>query len=273
MKRFLGGFGLVAGATYPLRALGFLLRSPQLWGYLVGPILLNSVLGCLLYAGLWPYGDRLRQAIARNTDAAIAQLPAGLEFLGGVAQGAGWLLQGLLTVGLFLAVGLLLVQFGTLLGAPFYGQLSERIERQRTGELTVVEVGILQDLGRAIAFEAKKLAIALPIGVTLFGLQFLPGLGTAIAGAGSIALSMLLVGLDFLDSTLERRRLRFRQKLAIVLGALPASGSFSFVCLGLVGIPILNFLTIPLCVAAGTLFVCDRVLPRLPTSARREATR
>lgn len=264
MKRFLGGFGLVAGAIYPLRALNFLARSPQLWSYLAAPILLNSILGGLLYIGLQPYGRRLQQAMAQGATAAIARLPAWLVFLSDVVVAINWLLQGLVVVGLFLVVGLLLVQFGTLLGSPFYGKLSEQVEQRRTGTLVMVEVGPIQDLGRAVLFEFKKLAIALPVGLLLFSLQFLPGLGTAIAGMGGVTLSAMLVGLDFLDGALERRRLRFRQKLAIALGALPASGSFSSVCLVLVGIPILNFLTIPLCVVAGTLFVCDRILPHLP---------
>lgn len=263
MRRFLGGFGLIAGATYPLRALNLLVRTPQLWSYLAAPILLNSILGGLLYAGLQPFKNRLQQAIIQGTEAAIAGLPDWLEFLGGVALVVNWLLQGLLVVGLFLVVGLLLVQFGTLLGSPFYGKLSEQVEQRRTGTLAIVEVGLARDLGRAALFELKKLAVALPMGILFFGLQFLPGLGTAIAGVGGVALSAMLVGLDFLDGALERRRLRFRQKLAIAFGAMPASGSFGLVCLVLVGIPILNFLTIPLCVVAGTLFVCDRILPRL----------
>jgi CysZ protein len=41
MKSVLGGFGLVAGATYPLRALITFQRNPRLWQYVVVPILLN----------------------------------------------------------------------------------------------------------------------------------------------------------------------------------------------------------------------------------------
>ena len=271
MKRVLGGFGLIAGAIYPLRALDLLVRTPRLWSYLFAPILLNSVLGGLLYVGLRPYQSSLQRSIVRSAEVTIARLPNWLEFLSGVALAISWLLQGLLVVGLCLAIGLLLMQFGTLLGAPFYGKLSEQVERQRTGVLVAIEVGLVRDLGRAVLFELKKLAIALPLGILLFGLQFFPGLGTAIAGMGGVALSAMLVGLDFLDGVLERRRLRFRQKLAILFGALPASGSFSVVCLVAIGIPILNFLTIPLCVVAGTLFACDRILPRWNRSFREPA--
>jgi CysZ protein len=70
-----------------------------------------------------------------------------------------------------------------------------------------------------------------------------------------------LLCLDMFDAPLERRRLGFRQKLALVRRCFPASASFGLVCLGLVGIPFMNLLAIPLCVTAGTLFFCDRMLP------------
>ena len=44
--------------------------------------------------------------------------------------------------------------------------------------------------------------------------------------------------------------------------ALPATASFGLVSLFLVSIPLLNLLTVPLCVASGTLFFCDRIWPK-----------
>ena len=61
---------------------------------------------------------------------------------------------------------------------------------------------------------------------------------------------------------LERRRLRFRDKLKIALGGLPATATFSLVSLFLVSIPFVNLLAVPICVAAGTLLFCDRIYPR-----------
>jgi CysZ protein len=76
-----------------------------------------------------------------------------------------------------------------------------------------------------------------------------------------IAIASLLVGLDFLDGPLERRRLRFRRKLGLMLRQWPTTGSFSLVCLALVSIPLVNLVLVPLCVIGGTLLVCDRLLP------------
>jgi CysZ protein len=184
-----------------------------------------------------------------------------------------WLLRLVLTVLLLIVTGFFLLQFGFILGAPFYGKLSEAIERLKTGQVELVEISPWQEVGRAILYELKKLGLVVTIGLPLLLLNLLPGIGTAIATLGTITLSSTLVCLDFFDATLERRRLKFRQKLGIVRRALPASGGFGLVCFGLVSIPLINLLAIPLCVMAGTLFCCDRILPLRGESISSESIR
>ena len=147
-----------------------------------------------------------------------------------------------------------------MLGAPWYGKLSEQIEKVRTGSVEIVEVSIVRDIGRAILYEFKKLVLMAMVGIPLGIVSFFPGLGTTISTVGWFILTATIVGLDFIDSALERRRFKFRRKLKILFRSLPASGSFAIVCVFLISIPIVNLVTIPLCVASGTLFVCDRVL-------------
>ena len=169
----------------------------------------------------------------------------------------------MLTIILLIATGFILTQFGVLLGAPWYGQLSEQLEKIRTGKVEIIEVSIVRDIGRAILYELKKLVLIAMVGIPLIIINFFPGIGTIVSTIGSFTLTATIVCLDFLDSSLERRRLKFRNKLAIVFRSLPASGSFALVCVVLISIPLINLVTIPLCVASGTLFVCDRVLPKL----------
>ena len=268
MLQALGGFGLVAGATYPFRALAVFKRTPRLWGYVTIPILVNFFVGVALYGGLlffgWESVEGLLVNLSHWLDTLIAKLPAWLSFLEYLIVGLGFLLHLLLLVGLLLIIGFLLVQFGGLLGSPWYGQLSEQLEELRTGQLQTVEVGIVRDISRALLFELKKVVLAVGLGLLLLLLNFVPGIGTLVAASGGIAIAAMIVCIDFLDAPLERRRLRFREKLKMVFRSLPASASFSLVCLGLVSIPLLNLLTIPICVASGTLFFCDRIEPKLP---------
>lgn len=265
--QILTGFGLLTGATYPFRTLGVFFRNPNLWGYLFVPILLNIVIAVVLYAGLlffgWDFLSDLLTYLANWLDRLQANLPAWLGFLDYFIVGLGILLRFILIVVLLILTGFLLVQFGTLLGAPWYGKLSEKLEQIRTGKLEVVEVGAVRDIWRAIAFELKKLILTVSIAIPLLFSNLIPGFGPIIASGGSLALTATIVCLDFFDAFLERRRLSFRAKLKIVSRSLPASGSFSLICLFLISIPLLNLFTVPLCVASGTLFCCDRVLPKL----------
>jgi CysZ protein len=260
--------------TYPLRALQVFQANPPLRKYLVLPLGINVVVGLALYGLLlipgWERIDRLLDGINQRWDQWVETLPAAWEFLAVIAIVATAIAKIILVVGLLLLVGFVLVQCGTVLGAPWYGQLSERMERLRTGRVEVVEVGILRDVGRAIAFELKKLTLAIPLGFLCFVLHFFPGVGSLLATILGLSLATTLICLDFLDPPLERRRMQFRRKLGLVLRHLPTTAPFGLVCLALVSVPVLNLVMVPLCIAAGTLLYCDRLRPWVEPQASPE---
>jgi CysZ protein len=266
--------GFIAGFTYPLRALLFLRESPQLWICVLVPILINIGLGIGLYVGVlfpaWGAIDQWTSGLPTQLAQWILQAPPRVaEWLAWLPVWAGMVddvLRWLLAIALLIATGLLLVQFGAILGAPWYGNLAEQIERICMGQVPAGPMslaGALRDIGRAIAFQLKKLLLAVVLFVPLLLCNFVPVVGSGITSIGGTVLAAFLVCLDFLDAPLERRKLSFRHKLSWVARTLPASLSFSLVCLGLVSVPFLNLLAVPLCVVAGTLFSCDRILPRL----------
>jgi len=244
---------LITGALYPFHALGLLARTPRLWRYVLLPILVNIVVAATLYVGLLFAG-------LRAIDGFVAGLP---EWAGAL----GALLRVLLIVILLIATGFVLVRFGVVLGSPWYTRLSAELELLRGNQpLTEQSSGLtaaMRDLGRALAFELRKLLLVLVIGALLLLLNLIPVAGQVIATAGWIALGAAITCLDFFDYPLERRMLRFREKLGVIRRSLPASAGFGLACLALVSIPFVNLLSIPLCVAAGTLFYCDRIAPVL----------
>ena len=260
---------LLAGFTYPFRAFTLIWQTPKLWSYVLVPVGLNFIIGIGLYLSLlFPSLagiDVLVADLSVRFNAIIATFPAWLSFIGVLTVAFGWLLRVLLVSGLLLIIGFLLVQFGVILGSPWYGKLSEQLELLRNGQLPAEAPMNLRssfrDIQRAIAFELRKLQILLSIGIPLLLLNFIPGVGSILSSLGGVALGATIVCLDFLDAPLERRRRPFQEKLEIIWASLPASGSFGVVCLGLVSIPLLNLLAIPLCVTAGTLFFCDRIWP------------
>lgn len=262
IKKILGGFGTLDGAIYPFKALITFIKNPQLIKYIAIPILVNILVAIALYSGLLFFGlqfvNDIQGDITLSLNQLITSLPEWLSWLTMLVSALIIVIRFLLIVLLLIATGFVLTQFGVLLGAPWYGQLSEQLEKIRTGKVELIELNIVSDLGRAILYELKKLVLIALAGIPLILINFFPGVGTAFSSIGSFSLTVIIVCLDFLDSCLERRRLGFRQKLKIVINSLPASGSFGLVCLGLISIPLVNLFTIPLCVASGTLFICDR---------------
>ncbi len=172
-----------------------------------------------------------------------------------------WVLRGILVVTLFIGLGYLLVRFGVVLGSPFYSRLSEVLEERLRGVMLtapqMTPAHIVRDLGGALLFEIKKLLLTVTIGLPALLLNVLPGIGSVLATIIGIALGVTIACLDFFDPPLERRRLAFRAKLGFIGRHLPASAGFGLICLGLVSIPLLNLLAVPICITAGTLFYCD----------------
>ena len=235
--------GFFVGAGYLLRALRLLAATRALWPYVFVPIALNVVVGLTVYAGLLFAG-------LRAVDRLAGALP---EWAGPLA----FVLRGTLVVGLLIATGFVLVRFGVVLGAPWYGRLSERVELLATGRVVGARRGAGADLARALAHEAKKLLLVGAGWLLLLPLNLVPGPGTAAAAAGGLALAATVACLDFLDPALDRRGLGFRAELTYVRRALPVSAGFGLTCVALTSLPLLNLLLGPLCAAAGTLLVCD----------------
>lgn len=89
-------------------------------------------------------------------DRLIVDLPQWLSFLQYAISGLVFLFRLILIVILLIATGFVLTQFGVLLGAPWYGQLSEQLEKIRIGKVEIIEINIFSDLARAILYELKN---------------------------------------------------------------------------------------------------------------------
>lgn len=262
----LSGWGFFTGLGYPLRTFKLLRQNPQLLTYIIIPLIINLVLGGLLY---WEFLNLSNMSVEilhlygkQWLDKITLKIPEIIPYILPLLKGIFWSIVWVWRFLLLLFAGFLLSQIGVLLGAPWYGQLSEKLEKKLLGQLSIQDVGLLKDIQRAIAFELKKLVILMGVGLVCFGLNFLPGIGTITATAIGISSTATLTCLDFFDPPLERRRLRFRQKLAMIGKCLPGSAGFGLASLLWISIPIVNLVTIPLCVTAGTLFFCEKIYPR-----------
>ncbi|AFZ48490.1 protein of unknown function DUF540 [Cyanobacterium stanieri PCC 7202] len=255
------GFGFLKGAIYPFKALQMILKYQKLWQYLIIPILINIAVGVGVYFLLLQPSLLLFDILQNDLNAIalsyVNRLPEALGFLLPITSIFAIVIRTLLTIILFVLIGFIIVQFGSVLGSPWYGKLSEEIEIIKLGNLELVEVNALQDILRALLFELKKLLLIALVAIPLFLLNFIPAFGNLISGIGGLSLTVFIICLDFFDAPLERRKLKFRHKIQFVLARFPSSAGFGLMCLGLISIPLLNLIVVPLCVSGGTLLFCD----------------
>ena len=264
MLHILSGFGFLSGMSYPFRLLAVFTSHPGLLSYIIVPIIINIFIGIFLYISLFLLGGEVTQELTRiminRLDIFLADLPSWLSSLDYLVIFIGWLIRLILSLLFLLLTGFILVQFGVILAAPWYGNLSEKIEKIKTEKFEIIEVGLIRDIWRAILFEIKKIVLMIGCGFLLFLLSFIPVIGAIISTIGGLIITGTIICLDFFDSPLERRRLKFREKVSMVMKTFPASAGFALICLLLITIPFINLITIPFCVGSGTLFVCDRIL-------------
>ncbi|MBE9195157.1 EI24 domain-containing protein [Synechocystis sp. LEGE 06083] len=254
------------GLAYPLRTFKILRQSPELAIYIIIPLIINISLGILLYWQLLNFGndsvDILRSYAQQWVEILEQRIPEIVPYILPVLQVIFFLYIWLVRLLLLIIAGFLLSQVGGLLGSPWYGRLSEELEKKLLGKLTVQEVGMLQEVKRALAFELKKLVLLIIFTAVGFASNLIPAFGTPVATIVGISSTSLLTCIDFFDPPLERRRLKFRRKLLIIFQCLPLSAGFALASLIWVSIPLVNLVTIPFCVTAGTLFFSEKIYPR-----------
>jgi CysZ protein len=250
--------GEATGIIYHFRIIAFIRNNPDLLRYLIKPVMINLLIAIVLYGVIFFIGWEFYQKLLHHF--LSFELPKWLSF---IEEGLIFLLSLIITIGLFLFIGFAILEFGTIFGAPWYSRLSEQVEKYQTGKLKIVEIGFFQDIWRAVQFEIQKLLILGAVGLPLLLLNFLPVIGTVIFTIGWFILTTTIICLDFFDPPLERRRMFFKKKLKLVFQSLPASAGFGIISWLLVSVPLFNLITIPICVASGTLFFCNHILPKL----------
>ncbi len=242
-------------------AVRIIAENPPLLSLVIWPIIINFLIGAVAYIFLlFPslqWYDSFTAALLMRLELFLAKLPSWLYFSETIIQLLFLLFRGLILGAIFVIIGYVILQFGTIIGSPWYGKLSERVELLKKGKIEAVEVGPFGEIVRALGFEVKKIILSVMALGFLLGVNWLPVVGQISSVLGGWLLGVTLVCLDFFDATLERRRWKFRRKLGFIWGNFLTTFPFGFICLVLISVPLLNLIVIPLCITAGTLLVCE----------------
>lgn len=235
--------GFFAGLGY--LGEGFrLIRQPGLRLFVIVPLILNLLLFGLLFVLL---ADVFSAMIA----SAMAWLPdwAWLQSLDWLF----WLLYGVVIL-LLLAYGFVIL--ANLIGAPFYGYLSEMTEKHLTGQIVDTDGGwgqILRDIPRALGRELHKILYYLPRALGLVILGLIPVVNL-LAGLLWFVFNCWMMALQYVDYPADNHRVSFaglKQRLAA--DRMSALGFGLPVALAAM-IPVLNLVVVPAAVCGATAY-------------------
>ncbi|WP_416395971.1 sulfate transporter CysZ [Allohahella sp. A8] len=239
------------GASYI--ASGFrIIRRPGLRLYVWLPIFLNLIVFMALTYAAIRYTDLF-------FDWLLSFVPEWLLFL-------EWLLWLVFSLLLLLVYSQTFVLVATLVGAPFYAVLAERVEQQerraRSGMAgtAVAQPGsagqLLKILPLALAREGRKMLYYLPRALVLLILSFIPGINT-IAPVLWLGFSMWMLAVEMVDYAVDQNGLPFSRVLRLLKSARMTSYGFGATALAGTYVPVLNLFILPAAVAGGVLFWLD----------------
>ena len=233
MRDFLKGVG------YLLEGMR-LIRLPGLRSFVMMPLLVSS----LLFTGL------IFAAFA-GFEWLVAYL---LDFLPGWLQWLQYLLWPLFAISALLVLVYGFTLLANLIAAPFNGLLAEAVERQLAGQ-SLEQTGnwraLLADIGPSIWSELQKLGYFALRGLPLLMLFLIPGINI-LAPLLWTVFSAWMLALEYADYPLGNHGIRFRDQRQHLRQRRLLTVGFGLTVLGLMLIPIVNFIAMPAAVAGAT---------------------
>ncbi len=233
-------------ANNPARAAGYffqglgLLPKPQLRGFLLMPIAINTVLYTLaLVLGYHFMGDLIEQAI-----------PDALQWL-------RWLLWPLFFIGFFIAGFFTFTVLANLIAAPFYGHLAAK-----TWALLDAQAGrvsahtVEQPLGKVMAAEFKRAGYFFTRALPLFLVSAIPVVHV-IAPLLWLLFGAWCVALECFAYPLENQGLLFAEQKQLLKKARWGALGFGGVAMVGLAVPVLNILIAPAAVIGATIYIYE----------------
>lgn len=174
----------------------------------------------------------------------------------------------LLEIFAFIAITFTAVRVGTIIGSPFYVAIAERIDIHFLGYDETPYQSMFVIVALAIWYEIRKVAVVASTWVLGVALEFVPVVGVAMAPVWLLTTSGLIALLDYTDVSLGRRYVPFGQRIRLFGRFLPEAIGFALVVVPCTAIPVINTITVPLCICGGVLWYIERMQGVVaPTSA------
>lgn len=233
MQDFLKGFGYLAEGLRLIRVAG--LRR-----FVLVPLLVNTALFTgLMFAAVSGFEQLL--------DYLLGFLPEWLHWL-------QYLLWPLFAVSVLLILVYSFTLVANLIAAPFNGVLAEAVEKHLTGQ-ALEQTGnwraLIKDIVPSLVSEVQKLGYFALRSLPLLLLFVIPGINLAAPILWTVFSAWMLT-LEYADYPLGNHGLKFRDQRPRLRERRLLSLGFGLAVLGLMLIPIVNFVAMPAAVAGAT---------------------
>jgi len=254
----LGGF--VQGIGLASHAAGFLIRNPRLWMLVLIPLAINMALFIALLAWvLFVVAPGLVESLGQTADRLvetggfwIALWGRCLLLLRWIAPVFVWVLALMITYFIFTPIAL-------LIAAPFNDRLAEHAEHacglRVKDDRPLVTVIVVESI-YALLCEAKRIVMIGAIFLVLLPLNWLPLIGSVLYVVASSLWACWAAALEFSGYAGERRHLCLRQKWALLRQGSATTMGFGVITVGLMLMPFLNVLMVPISAVGGTFLFC-----------------
>lgn len=239
--------GFSRGFSYPLRAVKFFQRQPGLLKYLAIPFFINL----LVFTATVYFGLDLFQGMLDT------YAPSPDVWYGVLLYYLAW------TVALLLTTVIVFFTFtviGNLIASPFNELLSERTEVLISGKQNEEPFTLSRfwkESCNAIIVEIKKMAVFVVCMLLLFGINFIPGIGSLFYAVLAPAFTLFFLAVEYLAFVLMRKQMSFSAQRRYIFNSPILMLGYACGVFCMLAIPFVQFFCIPLAVVGATLLWCD----------------
>jgi len=149
---------------------------------------------------------------------------------------------------------------GNLIASPFNELLSERTEILIGGSLADEPFNLRRfwkESRYAIIVEIKKMVVFVVCMVLLFGINFIPGIGSLIYAFLAPAFTLFFLAVEYMAFVLMRKQLSFTEQRRYIFKRPILMLGYACGVFCMLAIPFVQFFCIPLAVVGATLLWCD----------------
>ncbi|MCK4503041.1 MAG: EI24 domain-containing protein [Desulfuromonadales bacterium] len=239
--------GFARGISYPLRAVKLFRQQPGLLRYLIIPFLINLlVFSTTVYFGLDLFQGML-ETYAPGTEV----------WYGVILYYLAWMVALLLTT---VVVFFAFTVIGNLIASPFNELLSEKTEVYVSGIANGERFSLSrfwQESRHALFVEIKKMTVFVVGMALLFGINFIPGIGSLIYAVLAPAFTLFFLVIEYMAFVLMRKQLSFAEQRRYIFKRPILMLGYACGVFIVLAIPFVQFFSIPLAVVGATLLWCD----------------